>query len=546
MVFLFINRYVLGKNVRDERVSIGVRRILVERTILRKCLSIRIAPDEIELLTHKSFDLFLQVVCDELVVHELHAHERQSVFPRLHTPFPGSVEDDVLQSGIVVIRKSLVKHSDFFHVCWFVLLAKSCYFKVIMANEKQDLRKDIAHLKNYVPQRVCQFACEHLSGDIRNLDARDMIYMESVLQKYVRNSTRYTLDKHSRVLRDTGYMYEVIRNDDCKVVSRDLEIHLDREGCFLPYMTFLVAFSRMQVLFPLIDKSYVLDAGDALIFPCNWFYPFAMRGADDAPDSAVCMHVNMFCYHKEVPQEFCKKKTHVYKSCSTDADLMTIGKEKYTRHMGLMFHFQGIVPVALCNTICEFVAKNAKDLRSTLYHPGENTVSKNLLLEKIDEGHSDFDAADRIDKALKDQLQKCIETISHEFGAQLSASSYIDNIECDSGFNLRIVEGPTRCHTDGPQPCVRDSATCYRIGTFIGCFSECDDIITFPQHDLSIKLKKGDILFFPPYILCDHMTDFKYQNVRFVTWLMGKARDTQVQFSQHDYLYREKGVGGAQ
>ena len=102
---------------------------------------------------------------------------------------------------------------------------------------------------------------------------------------------------------------------------------------------------------------------------------------------------------------------------------------------------------------------------------------------------------------------------------------YIISAKGNSGYQFRKIFGPTRMHKDG----VYDSskaATLYvtRIASVVICLN--DDYeggeFCFPIQDITVKLKKGQILVFPPYWTHPHYTmDLKNRTYRYTinSWL---------------------------
>ena len=103
--------------------------------------------------------------------------------------------------------------------------------------------------------------------------------------------------------------------------------------------------------------------------------------------------------------------------------------------------------------------------------------------------------------------------------------NYQLSIKGDSGFQFRKIFGPTRIHKDG----VYDSANIVsydktRIASVILCLN--DDYeggeFYFPIQDITIKLKKGQIIVFPPYWTHPHLTmELKNRTYRYTinSWL---------------------------
>ena len=103
--------------------------------------------------------------------------------------------------------------------------------------------------------------------------------------------------------------------------------------------------------------------------------------------------------------------------------------------------------------------------------------------------------------------------------------NYEMNAKGDSGFQFRKIFGPTRVHKDGiydtSNPVTLDVT---RMASVIVCLN--DDYeggeFYFPIQDITVKLKKGQIIVFPPYWTHPHLTmDLKNRTYRYTinSWL---------------------------
>lgn len=90
--------------------------------------------------------------------------------------------------------------------------------------------------------------------------------------------------------------------------------------------------------------------------------------------------------------------------------------------------------------------------------------------------------------------------------------------EYNTGYILRKIYGPTRLHSDGISKILDDCELVFirdnrkghqkmvRSCTLIFCLNDNYDggIINFPYYDISIKLKKGSVILFPPFWTHQH------------------------------------------
>tara|TARA_R110000772_G_scaffold57747_9_gene130769 strand:- start:13478 stop:14068 length:591 start_codon:yes stop_codon:yes gene_type:complete len=100
-----------------------------------------------------------------------------------------------------------------------------------------------------------------------------------------------------------------------------------------------------------------------------------------------------------------------------------------------------------------------------------------------------------------------------------NAHSLMNNLE-DTGYQLRKIIGPTLEHSDGIEINIFKDAYKYRVGTLIISLKDTGDEIVFPHLDITVPLKQGTILFFPPYWTHVHYSNWNEQEgYRIQTWL---------------------------
>ena len=86
------------------------------------------------------------------------------------------------------------------------------------------------------------------------------------------------------------------------------------------------------------------------------------------------------------------------------------------------------------------------------------------------------------------------------------------NIKCggDSGYCFRKIYGSTKLHSDGINPIQNKYLPFNKIRNMSVIICLNDDYeggeFYFPRQDYKVKLKKGDIIMFPPYYTHPHMT----------------------------------------
>ena len=170
-----------------------------------------------------------------------------------------------------------------------------------------------------------------------------------------------------------------------------------------------------------------------------------------------------------------------------------------------------------CNKVRKYIDKSIEDKKtSTERHaPGSNVMSETLYLCKSNPEQTE------LDKSIYDVISKLIKLLVIDFGLKISS---------DSGYQLRRINGPTRRHADGIiykgvlDPNNKVDGNNIRVMTVI--FGLNDDYdggeLCFPEQNVMIKLKKGQIIAFPPYWTHPHYTnDLKNNTHRYTinTWL---------------------------
>ena len=121
----------------------------------------------------------------------------------------------------------------------------------------------------------------------------------------------------------------------------------------------------------------------------------------------------------------------------------------------------------------------------------------------------------------KDQINKKIVIIKHVIN-QINTKI---NLDCNSGYCLRKIYGPTRNHTDGITEVYNSNITFikenksseYRMVRNTSVIFALNDnyeggIVRFPYHNISFKLKKGSVLLFPPFWTHPHEVDTPENN----------------------------------
>lgn len=169
----------------------------------------------------------------------------------------------------------------------------------------------------------------------------------------------------------------------------------------------------------------------------------------------------------------------------------------------------------LCDTIVRYIDIAANDDRQ--YSVGNNVLCKELVLD------SNCATSHDIEMELHDIIQEKLIEFMTMF--QKKSGHDLDFLFKDkvftSSIQLRKITGRTRLHIDNIEVTPL-SMTRYtvRLGTFIGVFSDCEDSLVFPAQQRTIKMIKGDLIFFPPFWTHPHESVYVFPSYRMVTWLM--------------------------
>jgi hypothetical protein len=110
--------------------------------------------------------------------------------------------------------------------------------------------------------------------------------------------------------------------------------------------------------------------------------------------------------------------------------------------------------------------------------------------------------------------------------SMLELSKKIEYIkyDTDSGFHLRKIYGKTKCHVDSISTPNKSYARSLSVILALNDNFDGGEF-KFPKHDISIKLKQGSIICFPPYWTHPHeVTSVGNNQFRYTisTWMLEK------------------------
>jgi hypothetical protein len=105
--------------------------------------------------------------------------------------------------------------------------------------------------------------------------------------------------------------------------------------------------------------------------------------------------------------------------------------------------------------------------------------------------------------ALHKFVNKKLMPYLQDTNVQFPANSYFTN------FEVRKFYGNTRVHQDGIEPCHLQRSTndeCFlaRFGVIVISLTSSNDTLVFPNQNEEYIMKKGTVIFFPPFWMYPH------------------------------------------
>ena len=178
-----------------------------------------------------------------------------------------------------------------------------------------------------------------------------------------------------------------------------------------------------------------------------------------------------------------------------------------------IFTIENFFPSDLCNELIQIINQYANNIEQW----GENTNVNCKYIELSDIKNEQIKT--HYDKIIFNYFDKFIKSLENDY-----------NIECsgDSGYYLRKINGPTRIHKDGIYDSLIDDRYVpkRKIRNMSVIIALNDDYVGgqfyFPNQDFKIKLKKGQLIAFPPYWTHQHgVEELKNNTFRYTlnSWL---------------------------
>ena len=178
---------------------------------------------------------------------------------------------------------------------------------------------------------------------------------------------------------------------------------------------------------------------------------------------------------------------------------MDITKTKNPHNNIFIIENKELISDELCNELINYI-DSTTEFKIEKWGLNQNVNCKYININEIKE----TELKDKFDNDIYKIMNYTINYLNNAYDITCSG---------DSGYTLRKIDGPTRLHKDGisveqidnrfiPIKKVRN------MSIIIALNDDYEDAeFYFPVQDFKIKLKKGQIIAFPPYWTHPHMVD---------------------------------------
>lgn len=182
-----------------------------------------------------------------------------------------------------------------------------------------------------------------------------------------------------------------------------------------------------------------------------------------------------------------------------------------------IFHLPGFMKSDDCEYFIDIIDKNVNLVEK--WGKQTNVCCQFVDADKVPGTEQEPNLSKVIDKRIYNTIGSFIQKLKQDYAIVCSG---------DSGYCLRKIYGPTRLHTDGLTVEHIDNRfipirKIRKMSVIIALNEDYDEgTFHFPYQDYSIKLKKGDLIAFPPYWTHLHGVDSPANGtVRYTinTWL---------------------------
>ncbi len=187
-----------------------------------------------------------------------------------------------------------------------------------------------------------------------------------------------------------------------------------------------------------------------------------------------------------------------------------------------VFTISDVFTATQCDEIVSYIQKNSAlwGERDVGYASGNNVECKFLVLNELIK--QDVTGAKEID----DLIFKRVNDVLAAFREIRLDFKGIH----DDGYTLRRIHGGTKCHVDGVHSKTAGFKNFVRCLSLIVVLNDDYDggIFNFPNQNIRLKVKKGEVIMFPPYWTHPHsVTNVGEGQARYTinTWILEKFMD---------------------
>ena len=162
-----------------------------------------------------------------------------------------------------------------------------------------------------------------------------------------------------------------------------------------------------------------------------------------------------------------------------------------------IFENKELINDELCNELINYI-NTTNDYKIEKWEINQNVNCKYINIKDI----TDLEIKNKFDNIIYKIINYIIKLLYNNYGIKSTG---------DSGYCLRKIHGPTRLHKDGIniEPIDNKFIPIKKIRNMSIIICLNDDYeggeFYFPIQDFRIKLKKGQIIAFPPYWTHQHM-----------------------------------------
>jgi len=210
-----------------------------------------------------------------------------------------------------------------------------------------------------------------------------------------------------------------------------------------------------------------------------------------------------------------------------------------------IYVIENILDDEFCNTFIDII--DTIPLSKEVYKPGNNVKCHYAQLDNLMDINDSFyykfstddnkfkkllnnkiPSTNKLNGILKNQIKNYCDLINNKMLLINEVFLKINDsfsLEYNSGYILRKIYGKTRRHADGIPNIQKSNITfiadnkdgiynMIRNASIIFTLNDNYDggIFRFPYHDVSLKLKKGSVIIFPPFWTHPHESDYLENN----------------------------------